>query len=85
VPLIRRPGEAQADFGHALVKMSGVLRKICFFVILSVEKSLKKQSEGLNFNDKFCILLEMKFGVVANQGYTNVIWEILSGIFFRYK
>jgi transposase len=32
MPLIHRPGEAQVDFGHAVVKMSGVLRKICFFV-----------------------------------------------------
>jgi transposase len=27
------PGEAQVDFGHALVKMAGILRKICFFVM----------------------------------------------------
>jgi len=33
MPLIHRPGEAQVDFGHALVKISGVLRKICFFVM----------------------------------------------------
>lgn len=29
---MRLQGETQVDFGHALVKMSGVLRKICFFV-----------------------------------------------------
>ena len=28
VPLIHRPGEAQMDFGEALVKMDGVLRKV---------------------------------------------------------
>jgi len=39
-------------------------------VNLSVEKHLKKQSEELHLNDKFFILLEMKFGVVVNQGYT---------------
>lgn len=33
MPLIHRPGEAQVDFGHSLVKMSGILRKICFFVM----------------------------------------------------
>ena len=33
VPLKHPPGEAQVDFGHAVVKMSGVLRKICFFVM----------------------------------------------------
>jgi len=33
VPLIHRPGEAQADFGQALVKMDGVLRKVMFFAM----------------------------------------------------
>ena len=33
MPLTHPPGEAQVDFGHALVKMDGVLRKICFFVM----------------------------------------------------
>src|ERR1017187_6159015 len=31
MPLIHRPGEAQVDFGQALVKMNGVLRKVWFF------------------------------------------------------
>jgi len=33
MPLTHRPGEAQVDFGYALVKMAGVLRKIAFFVM----------------------------------------------------
>lgn len=33
VPLIHRPGEAQMDFGKALVKMGGVLRKVMFFAM----------------------------------------------------
>ena len=33
VPLIHRPGEAQVDFGHALVKVAGVLKKRPFFVM----------------------------------------------------
>jgi len=33
MPLIRRPGEAQVDFGQALVRMNGVLRKVFFFVM----------------------------------------------------
>ena len=33
MPLIHRPGEAQADFGEALAKVSGVLRKVHFLVI----------------------------------------------------
>ena len=33
MPLIHRPGEAQVDFGHALAKVSGVLKKVVFFVM----------------------------------------------------
>jgi transposase len=33
VPLLHRPGEAQVDFGQALVKMNGALRKVSFFVM----------------------------------------------------
>lgn len=33
VPLVHRPGEAQVDFGYALVKVRGVLRKVAFFVM----------------------------------------------------
>ena len=34
MPLIHRPGEAQVDFGYALVKVSGVMRKVGFFVMV---------------------------------------------------
>ena len=33
MPLIHRPGEAQVDFGFALVKISGMLWKVAFFVM----------------------------------------------------
>ena len=33
VPLAHPPGEAQVDFGYALVKMNGQLRKVAFFVM----------------------------------------------------
>ena len=33
VPLTRRPGEAQVDFGYALAKVAGQLRKVAFFVM----------------------------------------------------
>jgi transposase len=33
VPLHHEPGEAQVDFGHAVVKMNGVLTKAMFFVM----------------------------------------------------
>jgi transposase len=34
MPLIHRPGEAQVDFGYALVRVCGVLRKVGFFVMV---------------------------------------------------
>ncbi len=34
VPLVHRPGEAQVDFGFALARVAGVLRKIAFFVMV---------------------------------------------------
>jgi len=33
MPLVHKPGDAQADFGFALVKMCGVLRKVAFFAM----------------------------------------------------
>jgi len=33
MPLSQRPGEAQVDFGHAVVKFDGILRKVAFFVM----------------------------------------------------
>jgi transposase len=33
VPLTHRPGEAQVDFGYALVNVAGQLRKVAFFVM----------------------------------------------------
>jgi transposase len=33
VPLVHKPGEAQVDFGYALVKQDGVLRRVAFFVM----------------------------------------------------
>ncbi len=34
MPLVHRPGEAQVDFGYALVKVSGLLKKVGFFVMV---------------------------------------------------
>ena len=34
MPLIHRVGEAQMDFGYALVRVSGVMRKVGFFVMV---------------------------------------------------
>lgn len=32
MPLVHRAGEVQVDFGHALTKVNGQLRKVVFFV-----------------------------------------------------
>lgn len=34
MPLVHRPGEAQVDFGFAVAKIAGVLRKFAFFVMV---------------------------------------------------
>jgi transposase len=34
MPLIHRPGEAQVDFGYALARISGEVRKVAFFVMV---------------------------------------------------
>jgi len=36
MPLSQRPGEAQVDFGHALVNFNGTLKKVVFFVMTMV-------------------------------------------------
>ena len=33
MPLVHRPGEGQGDFGHALARVAGQLRKVVFFVM----------------------------------------------------
>ena len=33
MPLVHRPGEAQVDFGYALAKVSGALRKVALFIM----------------------------------------------------
>ena len=33
MPLVHRPGEAQVDFGYALAKVEGRLKKVAFFVM----------------------------------------------------
>jgi transposase len=34
MPLVHRPGEAQMDFGHAVVKMAGTLRPVAFLALV---------------------------------------------------
>ena len=36
MPLSQRPGEAQVDFGYAVVNFDGILKKVCFFVMSMV-------------------------------------------------
>jgi transposase len=44
MPLSHRPGEGQVDFGYALARVCGVLRKIAFFVM------------ALPFSDAFFVM-----------------------------
>jgi hypothetical protein len=37
-----------------------------------IQKTLEKQSEGLSFNDNFCILLEMRLSGIAKQEYIGL-------------
>ena len=39
MPLSQRPGEAQVDFGQAVVKFNGTLKKVMFFVMSMVDSS----------------------------------------------
>jgi transposase len=46
MPLIHRPGEAQVDFGYALVSFYGVLRKVAFFVMAFERECTESYWEG---------------------------------------
>jgi transposase len=45
MPLVHKPGEAQVDFGYALAKIAGLLRKVAFFVMV------------LPFSDAFFVMV----------------------------
>jgi transposase len=55
MPLIHRPGEAQVDFGYALVKMSGQLRKVAFHVM------------SLPYSDAFFLEAEFVAGIIQKK------------------
>ena len=46
MPLIHRAGEAQVDFGYALAKVSGELRKVAFFVMAFERECTESYWEG---------------------------------------
>jgi transposase len=46
MPLVHRPGEAQADFGYALARISGELRKVAFFVMAFERECTESYWEG---------------------------------------
>ena len=46
MPLIHRVGESQVDFGYALAKVSGVMRKVGFFVMAFERECTESYWEG---------------------------------------
>lgn len=59
VPLIHRPGEAQVDFGEALVNMNGRLRKVAFMVVALPYSDTKSQPGKPCFQSE--VLLMIRF------------------------
>jgi transposase len=46
MPLEHQAGEAQVDFGYALAKVSGILRKVAFFVMAFERECTESYWEG---------------------------------------
>src|SRR5210317_102424 len=46
MPLVHNPGEAQVDFGYALAKIAGFLRKVAFFVMAFERECTESYWEG---------------------------------------
>ena len=84
VPLIHRPGEAQVDFGEALVKLNGKRRKVAFLVMalpsdnvlmIAVEFGMANQYiRDLSVNIRRGIREKVRRGVFSGRaplGYVN--------------
>ena len=68
VPLVHRPGEAQVDFGYALAKVNGQLRKVAFFVM------------GLPYSDAaFVMAFERECTETFWEGHAQA-FEFLKGV-----
>ncbi len=67
MPLIHRPGEAQTDFGYTLVKMSGQLRWVVFFVM------------SLRYSDAFCLMVFERECTESYWGGDNRAFEFFGG------
>ena len=68
IPLVHRPGEAQVDFGFAVAKVAGVLRKIAFFVM------------GLPHSDAFFVMaFERECTETYWQGHVRA-FEFFGGV-----
>ena len=76
VPLVHEPGDAQADFGYALVKMCGVLRKVAFFAMSlphsdSMFVAAYERECTETFQDGHVRALEFYGGVPRRISYDN--------------
>ena len=72
VPLVHLPGEAQVDFGWALVKEAGVLRKVALFV-MSLPYS---NSTFVQAFDRICTETMWEGHVRAFEFFGGVPWRI---------
>lgn len=72
VPLLHRPGEAQVDAGHALVKQDGQLRKVVFLVLaLPYSDALFVQAF-----ERACTETFWEFHRRAFEFFDGVAWRI---------
>lgn len=68
MPLVHRPGEAQVDFGYALAKVSGVLRKVALFIM------------ALPYSDAFFVAaFEKECGESYWEGHVRA-FELFGGV-----
>jgi transposase len=71
MPLLHRPGEAQVDFGYALARVGGVLRKLGFFVMV------------LPYSDAFFVMaFERECGESYWEGHVRA-FEFFGGVAHR--
>ena len=72
VPLTHRPGEAQAGFGFALIKESGALRKVAFFVMVLPYSG----AVIVQIFDRICTEVWWEAHVRAFEFFGGVPWRI---------
>ncbi len=72
IPLIHRPGEAQVDFGYALVKENGLLRRVVFF-LMSLPYS---DAVFVQVFERICMEVFQEAHLRAFEFFGGVPWRI---------